>query len=124
MGRLWGVVCALLACAASIAAPQTQEAVVAQLAAKARQMGFDVPKYVAMLDATADKLIDRNPNLGSDYPIWVLPSSAYPEMYVRDSFWTLSGYGKGDFLRTFVDIFSRNSRAAAWNPPLEGQVPT
>lgn len=98
--------------------------VVDKLRAKSQQMSYDLAKYVEMLDATAASLVDKSPGLGNDYPIWVLPSKAYPEMYVRDSFWTLSGFWHGNHLNTFVDIFSRNSQAAAWQPPLNGQVPT
>jgi len=45
-------------------------------------------------------------------------------MYSRDSFWTLSGYWKGDYLQTYVDIFSRNAQNPAWKPPLNGEIPT
>ena len=67
---------------------------VSRIKAKAERTGLDIAKYVAMLDTTAAALIDENPGLGPDYPIWVLPSRPYPEMYVRDSFWTLAGYDK------------------------------
>lgn len=103
---------------------QTHDAVVGELAATAQRLQFDTKKYTAMLDSTAAGLIDKNPGLGTNIPIWVLPSRPYPEMYSRDSFWTLAGYWHGNYLNTYVDIFSKNSQDAAWQPPLAGQIPT
>src|SRR5687768_3348775 len=98
---------ALSLCLASPGQPaRTHEEVASGIRSRAQTRAFDVDRFVAMLDATADSLIDRNPGLGADYPIWVLPSQAYPEMYSRDSFWTLWGYGKGKFLEQYVDIFA------------------
>jgi len=42
-----------------------------------------------MLDDTVAGLVDAT-GLGAAYPIWVIPSRVYPEMYSRDSFWTLA----------------------------------
>lgn len=118
---IFGVFGAFWATAAGAA---THDEVAAKIGEKARMIAFDLPRYVGMLDSTVESLIDENPGLGADYPIWVLPSPAYPETYSRDSFWTLAGYGQGPYLGQYVEMFARNAQNASWNPPFAGQIPT
>jgi hypothetical protein len=106
-----------------MASHQTHDTVIARFAAAAAQAAFDTQKYIGMLDATAAALVDQNPGLGANYPIWVVPSGVYPEMYSRDSFWTLAGYWQKDFLSDYVMMFSRNAQGAGWSPPLNGEIP-
>ncbi len=110
----------------SVAAAELQSHadVVAHLQQKAKSTGFDLAKYIGMLDNTAAGLIDHNPGLGPDYPIWILPSPAYPEVYSRDAFWTLAGYEKNNYLKTISDMFSQNAQHSSWNPALNGQIST
>lgn len=114
----------LLTAGMAHAQQQSQAEVAATVAAKATVLGFDLARFNRMLDETAASLVDANPGLGADYPIWVIPSRVYPEMYSRDSFWTLAGYGRGTLLKQYVEIFSRNAQGSSWVPALAGQMPT
>ena len=98
--------------------------VTAGLWSKAASLGVDLQHFATLLDATTATLIDTNPGLGADYPIWVVPSRVYPETYSRDSFWTLAGYGRSGFLKNYVEIFSKSAQNTAWSPLLNGQIPT
>lgn len=106
------------------AALASHDEVVQGVKSKSQTLGFDLSSYVAGLDATVTTLIDTAPGLGADYPIWILPSRAYAETYVRDSFWTLFGYGQTGYLQQFVEMFARNAQNPGWKPELNGQIPT
>lgn len=112
------------AAAAPAAGVVSHDAVARYLGTSAARRGLDVERYIGMLDATAKSLIDPSPGLGPDIPLFVIPSQAYPEMYSRDTFWTLSGYGPKDLLASYVKIFSKSARHPDWKPPMLGQIPT